>query len=125
MDLHLRLRTTDGVSVEDSTRYRHLIGSIVYLGITRLDISYVVHILSQFMFAPTSIHYGHLLCVLRYLRGTIDRRLFFSSTSSVQLYAYYDATWDTGPSDFKSISAYCVFLGFMEEQVDCCCLFQC
>ncbi|WVZ79717.1 hypothetical protein U9M48_027265 [Paspalum notatum var. saurae] len=81
MDLLLRLRATDGIPLEDPTRYRHLVGSLVYLGITRPDISYVVHILSQFMSAPTSIHYGHLLRILQYLR------------------------------DFKSISAYCVFLG--------------
>ena len=111
MELHLRLRATDGVPLEDPTRYCHLVGSLIYLGITRPDISYAVHILSQFMSAPTSIHYGHLLRVLRYLRGTIDRRLFFSSSSSLQLHAYSDATWGTDPSDFKSISAYCVFLG--------------
>src|SRR6266508_4219754 len=104
MELHLRLRTTDGVPFEDPTRYRHLVGSLVYLSITRPDISYAVHILSQFMSAPTSIHYGHRLRVLRYLRGTIDRRLFFSSSSSLQLHAYSDATWGTDPSDFKSIS---------------------
>src|SRR5438132_8236387 len=71
MELHLRLRATDCVPLEDHTRYRHLVGSLVYLGITRPDISYDVHILNQFMSAPTSIHYGHLLRVLRYLRGTI------------------------------------------------------
>src|SRR5438105_14934707 len=111
MELHLRLRATDCVPLQDPTRYRHLVGSPIYLGITRPDISYVVHILSQFMSAPTSIHYSHLLRVLRYLRGTIDRRLFFSSSSSLQLRAYSDATWGTDPSDFKSISAYCVSFG--------------
>ncbi|WVZ56848.1 hypothetical protein U9M48_007320, partial [Paspalum notatum var. saurae] len=110
MDLHLRLRATNGVPLEDPTRYRHLVGNLVYHGITRPDISYAIHILSQFMSAPTSNHYGHLR-ILRYLRGTIDRCLFFSSSNSLQLYAYFDATWGTDPSDFKPISAYCVFLG--------------
>jgi hypothetical protein len=110
MELHTRLRATDGVPLEDPTRYRHLIGSLVYLGITRPDISYVVHILSQFMSTPTSVHYAHLR-VLRYLCGTIDRRLFFSSSNSLQLHTYSDATWGFDPSDFKSLSAYCVFLG--------------
>jgi hypothetical protein len=77
MDPHLRLRATNGVPVVDPTRYRHLVGSLIYLGITRPDISYVVHILSQFMSASTTIHYGHRLRVLRYLRGTIDCRSSF------------------------------------------------
>ena len=38
----------------------------------------ITMILSQFVSAPTQIHYAHLLRVLRYLRGTISRRLFFS-----------------------------------------------
>jgi hypothetical protein len=57
-----------------------LIGSLFYLGITSPDISYAVDILSQFMSTPTSVHYSHLLCVFQYLRGTIDRHLFFSSS---------------------------------------------
>jgi hypothetical protein len=63
------------------------------------------------MSTPTSIHYNHLLRVLRYLCGTIDRRLFISSSSSLQLHAYSDTTWGSEPSDFKSLSAYCAFLG--------------
>jgi hypothetical protein len=111
MELHTRLHAMDGVPLGDPTRYRQLIGSLVYLGITRPDISYVVHILSKFMSTPTSVHYGHLLRVLQYLCGTMDRRLFFSSSSSLQLHAYSDATWGSDPLDFKSLSTYCVFLG--------------
>jgi hypothetical protein len=111
MELHTRLRATNGVPLEDPTRYRHLVGSLVYLGITRPDISYAVHILSQFMSTPTSVHYNHLLHVLRYLHGTSDQRLFFSSSSSLQLHAYSNATWGSDPLEFKSLSAHCVFLG--------------
>ena len=78
---------------------------------TCLDIAYAVHILSQFMARPTHLHYSHLLRVLRYLRGTISRRLFFPSSTSLQLQAYSDATWASDPSDRRSLSAYCVFLG--------------
>jgi hypothetical protein len=85
--------------------------SLVYLGVTRPDISYFVHIMSQFVSALTQIHYSHLLHVLRYLRGTSTHRLFFSCSNSLQLQAYCDATWASDPSDRRSPSAYCVFLG--------------
>ncbi|XP_071683132.1 uncharacterized mitochondrial protein AtMg00810-like [Lolium perenne] len=111
MELNVRLRSTDGDLLPNPTRYRHLVGSLVYLAVTRPDISYPVHILSQFMAAPTSVHYSHLLRVLRYLRGTISRRLFFPRSSSLQLQTYSDATWASDPEDRKSLSAYCVFLG--------------
>ena len=111
MELHVQLRPTDGIPLSDPTRYRHLVGSLVYLAVTRPDISYPVHILSQFVSAPTSVHYSHLLRVLRYLRGTISRRLFYPRSGSLQLQAYSDATWASDPTDRKSLSAYCVFLG--------------
>ena len=46
MELGVHLRATDGEHLADPTRYRHLVGSLVYLGVTRPDISHVVHILS-------------------------------------------------------------------------------
>jgi hypothetical protein len=85
MELNVHLVATDGEPLENHTRYRHIVGSLVYLGVTRPDILYSVHILSQFISAPTQIHYSHLLCVLHYHRGTISRRLFFSRSSSLQL----------------------------------------
>jgi hypothetical protein len=68
--------------------------------------------MSQFVSAPTQIHYSHLLRVLRYIRGTNSRRLFFPHSSSLQqLQTYCDATWASDPSDRRSLSVYCVFLG--------------
>src|SRR3954470_17356140 len=90
MELNVQLRSTDGDPLADPTRYRHLVGSLVYLAVTRLDISYPVHIPSQFVSAPTLVHYSHLLRVLRYLRGTITRLLLFPRSSSLQLQCYSD-----------------------------------
>jgi hypothetical protein len=110
IELNLHLRAIDGKPLTDPTRYRHIVRSLVYLAVTRPDISYVVHILSQFVYAPTHIHYSHLLRVLCYLCGTITHRLFFPGSSSFQLQGYFDATWDSD-SDRRSLSAYCIFLG--------------
>ena len=48
---------------------------------------------------------------MRYLRGTQFRTLVFPSTSSLELRAYSDASWDDDIYDRKSTTGYCVFLG--------------
>jgi hypothetical protein len=111
MDLHLQLRPTEGAPLEDPSRYRHIVGSLVYLTVTRPDIAHAVHILSQFVSAPTSVHFGHLLHVLRYLRGTSSQCLFYAHNSPLCLHAYSDATWASDPTDRLSVTGYCIFLG--------------
>jgi hypothetical protein len=54
MELNVYLVAIDGEPLEDPTRYRHIVGSLVYLDVTRPDISYSVHIMSQFVSAVTS-----------------------------------------------------------------------
>jgi hypothetical protein len=83
MKLNVHLMPTDGEPLEDPTHYRLIVGRLVYLSVTSPNISYSVHILSQFVSAPTQIYYSHLLRVLRYLRGTISCRLFFPRSSSL------------------------------------------
>jgi hypothetical protein len=56
----------------DATVYRQLIGSLMYLVNTRLDICFAVNILSQHMVEPRSVHWIEAKHVLRYIAGTID-----------------------------------------------------
>src|SRR3954466_9549682 len=91
MELHLTLNRDDGSPLPHPTRYRELVVSLIYLTATRLDISQAVQVLSQFLHAPTTTHYAALLGVLRYLRSTITRSLFYSSDSPLTLRAYSDA----------------------------------
>jgi hypothetical protein len=86
-------------------------GSLVYLTVTKPNIAHVVHILSQFVCAPTSVHFGHLLRLLRYLRGTSSQSLFYVHDTSLQLHAYSDSTWASDPTNRCSITGYCILLG--------------
>ncbi|XP_020082391.1 uncharacterized protein LOC109705988 [Ananas comosus] len=79
--------------------------------IVHQDIAYAVHIVSQFVQEPTSVHYAAVLRILRYLRGTINQSLFFSSTSELALRAYSDADWAGDHTDRRSTTGYCIFLG--------------
>ncbi|CAL5443960.1 unnamed protein product [Camellia sinensis] len=111
IELNVKLNTTDGVPLDDPTLYRELVGCLVYLTVTRPDLTYAVHVISQFVSAPRSTHWAALLRILRYLRSTIFQGLLFSSTSSLDLVAYADADWAGDVNDRKSTSGFCMFLG--------------
>ena len=51
-----KLAIASGESLSDSTQYQRLIGRLIYLTITRPEVSYVVHILSQIMQNPKGEH---------------------------------------------------------------------
>ncbi|XP_058765293.1 uncharacterized mitochondrial protein AtMg00810-like [Vicia villosa] len=111
LELNVKYSSSDGVPLPDPTLYRTLVGSLVYLTITRPDISYVVHVVSQFVVSPTTVHWAAVLCICRYLRGSQFKSLLFPSSSSLELRAYSDADWAGDPIDRKSTTGFCIFLG--------------
>jgi len=110
-ELNTRLNLQDGEPLRDPTLYRHLVGSLVYLTVTRPDISYAVHQVSQFMAAPRSTYFSVVLRILRYLKGTLFHGLRFSSQSPLELHAYTDADCAGNPTDRRSTIGYCFLLG--------------
>ena len=99
-----------GKPLSNPSLYRRLVGNLVYLTVTHLDISYVVLQVSQYLFAPRSTHYAVVLCILRYLKGTLFHGLFYSAQSPLVLRAFSDADWVGNPTDRKSTTGYCFLL---------------
>jgi len=59
--------------LDDPKRYRRLVGKLNYLIITRLDIAFVVSIVSQFLPAPRIIHWDTVVQILRYLKKLLAK----------------------------------------------------
>ncbi|XP_019051427.1 PREDICTED: uncharacterized protein LOC109113940 [Nelumbo nucifera] len=91
LELNLKLNKDDGSPLEDPTLYRQLVGSLIYLTMTQLDISYAVQIVSQFVSSPRQPHLSTFHQIIRYVRGTLSHGIFFSSSSPIHLMAYADA----------------------------------
>ncbi|XP_057965389.1 uncharacterized mitochondrial protein AtMg00810-like [Malania oleifera] len=77
---NIKLHPTDGELLPDATHYRQLVGSLIYLTITRPYIAYAVHLVSQFMSTPHFVHYAAVLRILQYVKGTLFHGLFFPLT---------------------------------------------
>lgn len=87
----------------------HLVGSLIYLTVTRPYIAYAVHIVSQFMVAPCSTHYVIVLRILCLSKALYSNGLHFSADSSFELKAYVDVDWGCDPIDRLSTTGYCIF----------------
>lgn len=66
---NLKLTCVEAIHFVDPTLYRQLIGSLMYLLDSRLNICYVVNTLSQFMVEPCRSHWKvgtkrHLLSII-------------------------------------------------------------
>lgn len=59
----------------DKPRYQRLVGRLIYLSHTRLDIAYAVSVVSHFMHAPGVEHMNAVYHILKYLKGSPGKGL--------------------------------------------------
>jgi hypothetical protein len=85
------------------------VDKLIYLTVTRPDISYSVNQISMFMHAPKISHLEAINIILRYLKGTVGKGIFIKNNNSNDVYGYFDADWD-GNFNRKSIIGFCTFI---------------
>lgn len=107
----LSLSKHDGDLLKDPEPYRRLVGQLLYLNLTRPDVSFASQQLSQFVAKPTTEHWKAALHVLRYLKGSPSLGVFYPSSCDFTVHAFSDADWGTCSDSRRSITRYCVFLG--------------
>ncbi|KAF3620144.1 putative disease resistance RPP13-like protein 1-like [Capsicum annuum] len=88
------LTLSNSTHLTDATCYHRVLGRLQYLSFTRPDIAYEVNKLSQFMQAPSDLHWKAVKRVLRYLCGTIQLGLRVTPIKDFNLHVYSDADWD-------------------------------
>ena len=69
--LNLLLFHTSSPLISNASSYRQLVACLIYLTITRLDLSYPLHILSQFLASPRQCHMDAAYKLVRYLKFTV------------------------------------------------------
>ena len=78
---------------DDPSLYKRLIGKLLYLIITKPNLSYAVNRLSQFLAKPRIPHYKAVQRVLQYIKGTPRQGLFYPANPDIDLKANAEATF--------------------------------
>ncbi|GKF33781.1 hypothetical protein Tco_0106981 [Tanacetum coccineum] len=81
---------TQGKAV-DPTQYRGMVGTLMYLAASRPDLTFVVCMCARYQAKPTEKHLHDVKRIFKYLRGTVNRGLWYPKDSSIALTAYADA----------------------------------
>jgi hypothetical protein len=95
----------------DATQYRSIVGALQYLTLTRLDISFAVNKICQFLHAPTTVHWATVKRILRYLKACTKIGIKICKSNSLLVSAYSDADWAGSLDDRRSTGGFAVYLG--------------
>lgn len=73
---------------KDPVRFRRIVGRLVHLTITRPDLSYAVHVLSQVMHKPREEQWDAVMKVIRYLKGSPGQGIMLQADSDLMIRAF-------------------------------------
>ena len=88
----------------DSSLYRSMIGSLLYLTASRLDISYSVGVCDRYQANPKESHMITLKRIIKYIKTTVEFGVWYNKDTSDVLAGYSDADWAGNADDRKSTS---------------------
>ncbi|XP_022889654.1 uncharacterized protein LOC111405130 [Olea europaea var. sylvestris] len=93
----------------ETDRYQRLVEKLIYLSHTRLDIAFAVSMVSQHMHSPKEIHMEAVYRILRYLKGSSRKGLFFNKSENRIVEVFTDADWASSTDDRRSTTGYYTF----------------
>jgi hypothetical protein len=111
MEQNLKLTSNEGNAFEGSTKYKQLVGSLIYLTTTHPDIAFIVGILSRFMHQPCQGHWTTTKQVLKYLKDTQSYDIKYSKVLDFHLIGYLVSDFDGDKEHGVSTSGYLLNLG--------------
>nr|GFD36450.1 uncharacterized mitochondrial protein AtMg00810-like [Tanacetum cinerariifolium] len=95
----------------NATKYRSMIGSLMYLTSNRSDIVHATCLCPRYQAKPTKKHLKEVKRIFRYLRRTVNTGLWYTKDSGFELIGFSDADYAGCKDTFKSTSGGAQFLG--------------
>jgi len=90
-----------GPELENISKYRKLVGGLMFLVNPHPGINFTMNILSQFMVEPHHIPWIAAKNLLRYLQGKINHRLRYT-VGNLRLHGYTNVDWSINVLDCKT-----------------------
>ncbi|XP_052477147.1 secreted RxLR effector protein 161-like [Gossypium raimondii] len=110
-ELGLKLEKNPSGKKIDSTLYKQLVGTLMYLTATQPDIMHSVSLISRFMEHPKEMHFLAAKRILCYLQGTSDYGILYKKGAKSNLIGFTDSDFAGDTNDWKSTSGYVFMLG--------------
>ena len=95
----------------DSSLYRSVIGSLLYLTTSRPNISYSMGVCAIYQANPKESHMIALKRIVKYVKITADFGVWYNKDTNDVLAWYSDADWARNANDRKSTSRGCFYVG--------------
>ncbi|GJS16307.1 retrovirus-related pol polyprotein from transposon TNT 1-94 [Tanacetum coccineum] len=95
----------------DPSHYRGMIGTLLYLTTSRPDLQFDICMCARYQARPTEKHLHAVKRIFLYLRGTVNRGLWYLKDSSIALIAFADADHAGCQDTRRSTSGSMQFLG--------------
>ena len=109
--MNSKLSKDVGELLEDETMYPKLVGSLIYLALTRPNIAYAIGVVSRFIQNPRKPHLEAVRRILRYVKGTSDFGILYEKGVSCKVVSFCDADYAGDISTRKSTTGYVFSLG--------------
>nr|GFD32955.1 uncharacterized mitochondrial protein AtMg00810-like [Tanacetum cinerariifolium] len=111
MEIKAKLDLDQNGTPVDAMKYRSMIGALMYLTSSRLDIVHATCLCSRYQAKPTEKHLKEVKRIFRYLRGTVNTGLWYTKDSGFELTRYLYADYAGCKDTFKSTFGEAQFLG--------------
>jgi len=96
---HLKLtKDESGISI-DQSMYKSMIGSLLYLTISKPDITFIVGVCARYEVEPKMSHLTQVKRILKYINNTSDYGILYSYSGNSKLMGYCDANWAGSADD--------------------------
>ncbi|GJV76150.1 retrovirus-related pol polyprotein from transposon TNT 1-94 [Tanacetum coccineum] len=111
MSTEIKLTKDDEADFVDSSKYRGMIGSLLYLTASRPDIMFSVFLCACFQENLKTTHLEAVKRIFMYIRGTSHLGLWYPKGTEIETAVYADSDHAGDYVDRKRTSGACTFMG--------------